>query len=383
MTKELVTKLDDLVNTITDISGIPAGFYSKDSNIISSPPNEDMKNTDNSFIFTFLHENAEAVETLLHDIENDCYYLSFWISVLRGFLLIGPYQTPDDTWQKSYLYLRNNSNSYVRNIITVSKHESLQTMSKSFLRYHFYHYPGALREGDWVTEDMLPGDCDAVYYPYQKEKQFLEYFKQASPESFALLTEVEETVDITLGSENPVRHLKNKLIIITTICTRVLIESGVTASEALTVSNGFLFSIEKTDSLRGLNDLHRKIVDSFYYLVQREKKNQYSPYIQEVRDFVHRNLREPLDVGTVVKHMQLSRGYLSTEFKKECCISLKQYILECKVEEAKRLILYSDKTLSDVSTLLCFNDQTYFTKVFKKFTGLTPLQYQKQLPLYS
>ncbi|MGY4688524.1 helix-turn-helix domain-containing protein [Salibacterium sp. K-3] len=383
MTTEVETKLRELVNTITDISDIPAGFYCENFSVVSFPYIENKENDDSFFIFNFIYEHVETEENVLYDVENDCYYLSTWISILQGFLLVGPYKTTDVIQKKSPLCLCDNPNSYVHCITTITKHDSIQMMSHSFLRYYFYYYPGALHEKDWMTEDMVPGDTDALYYPYQKEQQFLEYFKQSSPESFDMLKEIEKEMDLTFGSENPVRHLKNKLMVVTTVFTRVLIESGVTPSEALTISNGFMRSIEKAETIHDLNDLHRKIIDSFYYLVERERKKQYSPYIQEIRDFVHRNLREPLDVAAVVEHMQLSRGYLSTEFKKECRITLKHYILECKVEEAKRLIAYTDKTLSDIATLLCFNDQTYFSKVFKKFTGITPLQYQKQFPLYS
>lgn len=69
-------------------------------------------------------------------------------------------------------------------------------------------------------------------------------------------------------------------------------------------------------------------------------------------------------------------NYLSQLFKKEVGIPISDYIQQERIEEAKKLIALSDTPLSDVCSSLTFNDQSYFTKVFKKFTGVTPKQYR-------
>ena len=52
--------------------------------------------------------------------------------------------------------------------------------------------------------------------------------------------------------------------------------------------------------------------------------------------------------------------------------------MRCRLEEAKSLLTYSDKTLSEISTYLCFSSQSYFQNIFKKKYGITPLKYRKQ-----
>ncbi|WP_226799835.1 helix-turn-helix domain-containing protein [Bacillus thuringiensis] len=49
-----------------------------------------------------------------------------------------------------------------------------------------------------------------------------------------------------------------------------------------------------------------------------------------------------------------------------------------KIEEAKKLLTLTNHSLLDISTLLNFNNQSYFTKVFKEYTGITPKQYRNQ-----
>ena len=52
--------------------------------------------------------------------------------------------------------------------------------------------------------------------------------------------------------------------------------------------------------------------------------------------------------------------------------------MRCKLEEAKSLLTYSDKSLIEISNYLCFSSQSYFQNVFKKKYGMTPKQYRDQ-----
>jgi AraC-like DNA-binding protein len=55
---------------------------------------------------------------------------------------------------------------------------------------------------------------------------------------------------------------------------------------------------------------------------------------------------------------------------------LKAFVQRKKIEEAKNLIVYSDLSISEIYSVLNFHDQSYFIKVFKKLTGLTPKQFK-------
>ncbi|MEM5593918.1 helix-turn-helix transcriptional regulator [Niallia circulans] len=58
-------------------------------------------------------------------------------------------------------------------------------------------------------------------------------------------------------------------------------------------------------------------------------------------------------------------------------IPISEYIQQMKIEEAKKLMTFAEHSLSDIHALLNFTDQSYFTKVFKKYTGITPKQFRK------
>jgi AraC-like DNA-binding protein len=57
-------------------------------------------------------------------------------------------------------------------------------------------------------------------------------------------------------------------------------------------------------------------------------------------------------------------------------VSVSEYIQQLKIDAAKNMLLYSDFSPARISSILAFPDQSYFTQVFKKYTGLTPRKFQ-------
>ena len=68
--------------------------------------------------------------------------------------------------------------------------------------------------------------------------------------------------------------------------------------------------------------------------------------------------------------------YLARRFKEETGQSIKEYIRDAKIAEAKSLLKYTNMSLSEISEALAFSSQSYFTETFKRVVGLTPGQYR-------
>ena len=70
------------------------------------------------------------------------------------------------------------------------------------------------------------------------------------------------------------------------------------------------------------------------------------------------------------------RTYVTKKFRQETGESITDFIIKSKIRDAKRLLRYSNRSLSEISTHLCFSSQAYFQTVFKKSTGMTPNEYR-------
>ena len=85
----------------------------------------------------------------------------------------------------------------------------------------------------------------------------------------------------------------------------------------------------------------------------------------------------------LANQLNINPSYLSNKFKAETGETLIGFIQRQKIEEAKHLILYSDLSISEIFAVLNFYDQSYFIKVFKKITGLTPKQYKNNFIVHT
>ena len=102
-----------------------------------------------------------------------------------------------------------------------------------------------------------------------------------------------------------------------------------------------------------------------------------SKLLMQVTNYVQHNLSRPLDVDALAKSLFISRTHLASKFKQETGMTLTDFILGEKIEEAKRLLRYSDKSLTLIADYLGFSSQSHFTRIFKKYSGQTPREYRE------
>ena len=86
-----------------------------------------------------------------------------------------------------------------------------------------------------------------------------------------------------------------------------------------------------------------------------------------------------LNIQTICAQLNYGRTYLSNIFKKHRGISIMHYYNSLKIMEAKRLITETNYPLAEISEMLKFNNQFYFSKVFKKFEGMSPSEFRRNI----
>ena len=96
---------------------------------------------------------------------------------------------------------------------------------------------------------------------------------------------------------------------------------------------------------------------------------------------MRKNTNQNITVSDVANHVGFSRSYLSRKFKKDIGFELSMFIKQCKLEEAKDILAYSNKSISEISNYLCFSSQSHFQRDFKNQFGITPQTYRKSILL--
>ena len=101
-----------------------------------------------------------------------------------------------------------------------------------------------------------------------------------------------------------------------------------------------------------------------------------SQLVTAVSNYIRHHLSEPITTEQIAASLYISRTHLSARFHKETGITLSDYILKEKTEEAKRLLRYTDKSLAAISAYLGFSSQSHFSRTFRKYAEITPGEYR-------
>ena len=88
------------------------------------------------------------------------------------------------------------------------------------------------------------------------------------------------------------------------------------------------------------------------------------------------HVEKNIQLGQLASNLFVTKNHISNLFKRETGITLGQYISKVKVERAKILLSDSILLTYEISLKLGYKDAEYFSKVFKKYTGITPTAYQ-------
>ncbi|MDF2959345.1 MAG: two component transcriptional regulator, AraC family [Paenibacillus sp.] len=105
------------------------------------------------------------------------------------------------------------------------------------------------------------------------------------------------------------------------------------------------------------------------------KATQHRPEIQRAMDYIKAHYQELIRVQDVALYVNLSENYFSNLFTKEAGKTFSQYVQEIRVEKAKELLRGGKLEWFEVGELVGMDNPKYFSKVFKKYTGCTPVRY--------
>lgn len=194
-----------------------------------------------------------------------------------------------------------------------------------------------------------------------------------------LISILNDSSNLQAGSvaHDNLRQTKNIFISSITMATRAAIKGGLDSETAYQLSD---ISISEMEKLSNIESIALLELNTLKTLTEHVKisgiPKGISPIIKMCIDYVSNNINKNISVQSIASSLNLNRSYLSKTFKREVSISLSQYIRNKKLIEAKNLLLYSDKSINQISNYLCFSSQSYFQNVFKKEFNTTPRDFR-------
>jgi len=114
-----------------------------------------------------------------------------------------------------------------------------------------------------------------------------------------------------------------------------------------------------------------------YSIRKRKLDISQNSLTEKIIEYIEKNFTNRLLLSDISKEFSISESHLSHLFKRETGLSVKQYILQRRIVEAKKLLSEPDIKVTAISTKVGFDNFSLFNRIFKKITGLTPYNYRR------
>lgn len=100
--------------------------------------------------------------------------------------------------------------------------------------------------------------------------------------------------------------------------------------------------------------------------------------VSQIASFINTNYSDPITLSIIAENFNISRWYLSRNFKKITGFSIIEYLNRIRIKEAEILLKTTNYTIGKIASQVDFDNYTHFTRVFKSFVGISPSKYRSQ-----
>lgn len=128
-----------------------------------------------------------------------------------------------------------------------------------------------------------------------------------------------------------------------------------------------------------LEELIKKACYNINHNSRHEENTSAVNYTLPVRmacKYIENNFQENINLDKISNYVSLSKNYFCNIFKKETGVTIWDYLIRIRMEEAKRMLLETAQKTYEISERVGYDDPSYFGRLFKKYTGFTPSDYR-------
>jgi AraC-like DNA-binding protein/ligand-binding sensor protein len=214
-------------------------------------------------------------------------------------------------------------------------------------------------------------------YPLDKERLLIAALRRGdSASALHILNEV--LALLIFSNPNHFRYIQLRAIELVVLLSRTEINPGQSGTATLETNNRHLRQVQEAKTIEELTDILHSIVKRIAGQISSFQGIRHGAALRKAERFIRENFTRKISLQEIATVSGLSAPYFSTIFKEEMGENLSKYLNRLRVERASRLLLETDLSLTDIAGACCFEDQSWFSKIFKTYTGLSPGKYRSQ-----
>jgi len=170
--------------------------------------------------------------------------------------------------------------------------------------------------------------------------------------------------------------LKARMLELLSILSRSAVEGGVNIDVMLEKNLNYVNKVMRINNQEDLCAWISTALNEFIELVYSSQDARKVSQIRPAINYIDANYNKPITLTDVARASHLSVSRLAHIFKDQMGITIIDYLTSVRIERAKQLLLATDQNCTEICFEVGYNNQSYFTRTFKGFVGMTPRQFR-------
>lgn len=138
-----------------------------------------------------------------------------------------------------------------------------------------------------------------------------------------------------------------------------------------------LYNLNQFKSWSELVSYFRSLAKAIDKLTQSETFNIKEQTLTQIKRYIQQNLSRNLTLNEIANSVNYNSSYVSRYFKQMTGQSISQYIVQLRIDQAKKCLMSTNDSIQEIAVKLGVESPQYFSLVFKKYTGFSPRSYRQ------
>jgi len=212
-----------------------------------------------------------------------------------------------------------------------------------------------------------------------ESRLLFEIFHLEADKAKKSLHELIDILSIRFGKQ-VIKEVRNYFMTLSSIVARKLMENQVPSKKAFAFNVACIDMIQNRMKDAEFLQFADELIDFYVsFIADRKQPTFRHQTVNKVIMYINDELENDLTVESIAQKFHISTSHLSRIFREHVGITLVEYLNVRRVEESQYYLRHTNKSITSISEQFHFCNQSYFTRIFKKYTGVTPKHFRDEL----
>ena len=228
-------------------------------------------------------------------------------------------------------------------------------------------------QGKLISYESIEGKCIDISYDLEPMVSRVVHSLELC--NYIQAKQVMEQIFLDLSYCRPEKFRKYMHNLIEMLSMRVRDFGSVLASDG----QGYQYYVDYMNTYRELKTFMNSLLQETVEYIKSEKEKKSKKRIELAKAYIEEHYREPITLNDIADHVELNASYFSNLFKMETGMNFSEYLLNIRMEQAKKLLRDPTIKVYEIGNMVGYEDAVSFGRAFKKKFNMSPKDYRNSV----